>query len=142
MNLRIGTSRKDEDTFGSHHFRPMPQTPEWGEHRQRDCDAIVEDEIMKLVRRVFIRTDVERAPAIVAFCGVDEGAGCSWVCTEWAKCWLNRCREMCAWWMQTFAHHRSIVVFASRMAQALPTRYGVRSRFVNSRCALAKGISG
>lgn len=44
--------------------------------------AAVEDEITKLVQRVFIFPDSERPPAVVAFCGVDEGAGCSWVCTH------------------------------------------------------------
>jgi Mrp family chromosome partitioning ATPase len=85
MNLRIGRSRKDKDTFGGYHFQPLPRTQEWGEHRQRDGGAIVEDEIMKLVRRVFICTDIEKTPAIVAFCGVDEGAGCSWVCARAAE---------------------------------------------------------
>jgi protein-tyrosine kinase len=44
--------------------------------------AAVEEEITKLVQRVFIFPDSARSPAAVAFCGVDEGAGCSWVCTH------------------------------------------------------------
>lgn len=46
------------------------------------CNAVVEDEITKLVQRVFVFPDSERSPVAVAFCGVDEGAGCSWVCTH------------------------------------------------------------
>ena len=46
------------------------------------CGPVVEDEIAKLVQRVFIFPDSERPPVAVAFCGVDEGAGCSWVCTH------------------------------------------------------------
>ena len=47
--------------------------------------SAVEDEITKLVQRVFIYPDAERPPAAVAFCGVDEGAGCSWICTHAGK---------------------------------------------------------
>ncbi|HEY6442163.1 MAG TPA: CpsD/CapB family tyrosine-protein kinase [Candidatus Acidoferrales bacterium] len=47
--------------------------------------SAVEDEIIKLVQRVFIFPDAERPPAAVAFCGVDEGAGCSWICTHAGK---------------------------------------------------------
>src|SRR6185437_9164345 len=44
--------------------------------------SAVEDEITKLVQRVFVFPDVERPPAAVAFCGVDKGAGCSWICAQ------------------------------------------------------------
>jgi Mrp family chromosome partitioning ATPase len=44
--------------------------------------GIVEDEISGLVQRIFISPDGGKTPSTVAFCGVDEGAGCSWVCAR------------------------------------------------------------
>ena len=38
-----------------------------------------EEEITKLVQRLFIYPATPSPPAVIAFCGVDEGAGCSWV---------------------------------------------------------------
>jgi capsular exopolysaccharide synthesis family protein len=45
-------------------------------------ENIVEDEILKLVQRLFILPDSVEAPQAVAFCGVDRGTGCSWVCAK------------------------------------------------------------
>jgi Mrp family chromosome partitioning ATPase len=50
--------------------------------RSRDRAAVVEDEIMKLVQRVFILPGRDQAPGAVAFCAVDKGAGCTWVCAR------------------------------------------------------------
>jgi Mrp family chromosome partitioning ATPase len=58
------------------------QAPTNGNTHQRDRGAIADDEIMKLVHRVFILPGAAKAPEIVAFCGVDRGAGCSWVCAR------------------------------------------------------------
>ncbi len=44
--------------------------------------SAAEDEITKLVQRVFIFPDAERPPSAVAFCAVDKGAGCSWICAH------------------------------------------------------------
>lgn len=40
------------------------------------------DEIMKLVQRVFILPGAAKAPGIVAFCSINKGSGCSWVCAR------------------------------------------------------------
>ena len=50
--------------------------------QRRDRSAIADDEIMKLVHRVFILPGAAKCPRMVAFCGVDRGAGCSWVCAR------------------------------------------------------------
>jgi len=44
-------------------------------------DAEAAAEIKKLVQRVFV-LPTTNVPSAVAFCGVDEGAGCSWVCSR------------------------------------------------------------
>ncbi len=44
--------------------------------------AGVEHEILKLVRRVFVLPGTAQAPAVVAFSGIERGAGCSWVCAR------------------------------------------------------------
>jgi Mrp family chromosome partitioning ATPase len=50
--------------------------------QNRDRRAVADDEVMKLVQTVFILPDTAQAPGAVAFCGVEKGAGCSWVCTR------------------------------------------------------------
>jgi Mrp family chromosome partitioning ATPase len=56
-----------------------------GAAHHRDRRAVMEDEVMKLVQRVFILPESDASPEAVAFCGVDEGAGCSWVCARAAE---------------------------------------------------------
>jgi len=53
-----------------------------GAAQHRDRRGVPGDEVMKLVQRVFILPDTAASPEAVAFCGVDEGAGCSWVCAR------------------------------------------------------------
>jgi Mrp family chromosome partitioning ATPase len=63
---------------------PMPgaEVGANGKRNSRDSRAAVEDEIVKLVQRVFILPGPAKAPAVVAFCGVNKDAGCSWVCAR------------------------------------------------------------
>ena len=42
----------------------------------------VQDEIAKLVQRVFVLPGPARTPGAVAVCGVEHGAGCSWICAH------------------------------------------------------------
>jgi Mrp family chromosome partitioning ATPase len=71
---------------GVHAEGPRPATairPQGnGSVRPRDYHGVIEDEIVKFVQRVFILPGAARAPEAVAFCGVDKGAGCSWVCAQ------------------------------------------------------------
>lgn len=48
----------------------------------RDQQALVEDQVKTLVQRIFVVVDAAKPPEIVAFSGVDTGAGCSWVCAR------------------------------------------------------------
>jgi Mrp family chromosome partitioning ATPase len=50
--------------------------------RSRDRAAVIEDEIMKLVQQVFVLPSGDQAPGAIAFCALDKGAGCSWVCAR------------------------------------------------------------
>jgi Mrp family chromosome partitioning ATPase len=47
-----------------------------------DRHSTIDEEIVKLVQRVFVFPGAAKAPEAVAFCGVDRGAGCSWVCAR------------------------------------------------------------
>jgi capsular exopolysaccharide synthesis family protein len=69
---------------GATEFRPVPvPAPHTNaSSRGRDRGSAVEDEITKLVQRVFIFSSLTKAPKVVAFCGVDQGSGCSWVCAR------------------------------------------------------------
>ena len=44
--------------------------------------ASANDEVVKLVQRVFILPGETKAPGAVAFCGIGKGDGCSWVCAH------------------------------------------------------------
>lgn len=39
-------------------------------------------EVSSLVQRLFVLPSVAKAPGAVAFCGVNAGAGCTWVCAK------------------------------------------------------------
>lgn len=51
-----------------------------GHHRAQSGEA--NDEVWKLVQRVFILPRSGKAPSAVAFCGVNRGAGCTWLCAR------------------------------------------------------------
>lgn len=59
-----------------------PDAPASERTHAHDHRADVENEILKLVQRVFILPGADQAPETVAFCGIEEGAGCSWVCAR------------------------------------------------------------
>jgi protein-tyrosine kinase len=82
MSRNFDILRKSEGEPGS--FRPisMPQAPARGRSSLRNRQSVVEDEITKLVQHVFILPDTEQIPDVVAFSGVEQGAGCSWVCAR------------------------------------------------------------
>lgn len=56
-----------------------------GKTRPRNHRGGAEDEIAKLVQRVFILPDAASQPGGVVFCGVDRDTGCSWVCARAAE---------------------------------------------------------
>ncbi len=71
-------------------FKPPPQapkmeTPKVYSRSLRDRHLLADDEVMKLVQRVFILPGSENGPGAVAFCGVSSGDGCSWVCAHAAE---------------------------------------------------------
>jgi Mrp family chromosome partitioning ATPase len=57
-----------------------PSTETAFSHPRRKGTA--DDEIAKLVQRIFVLPGSAKAPATVAFCGVEEGVGCSWVAAQ------------------------------------------------------------
>lgn len=50
--------------------------------RAQDHRGTANDEITRLVQQLFVFPSTASPPGIVAFCAVDEGAGCSWVCAR------------------------------------------------------------
>lgn len=56
-----------------------------GAARRRTGTGAAEEEIAKLIQRVFLLAAKEPAPAVVAFCGVNEDVGCTWVCARAAE---------------------------------------------------------
>jgi Mrp family chromosome partitioning ATPase len=62
---------------------PVSQPSQPNEKRpSRKVQDVIDDEVMKLVQRVFILPGSAQAPGAVAFAGVNKSAGCSWVCAR------------------------------------------------------------
>lgn len=69
------------DAFARH-----PQIPaEMPSKAKSKRQAASNDEILKLVQRVFLFPAEKKVPSVVAFCGANRGAGCSWVCARAAE---------------------------------------------------------
>ena len=68
-------------------YHQASETNSWSSAPQERHDhrPIVDDEVMKLVQRLFILPDGAQAPDAIAFCGVEKGVGCSWVCANAAQ---------------------------------------------------------
>lgn len=60
----------------------LPHAPAGKSVRPQERRGAAEDEITKLVQRLFVYPATTNPPSAVAFCAVDEGAGCSWVCAR------------------------------------------------------------
>jgi protein-tyrosine kinase len=65
-------------------FRPsaVPHPAASGRTHPPDHHSGVQNEILKLVQRLFVLPGTAQAPEVVAFCGIEEGAGCTWVCAR------------------------------------------------------------
>jgi Mrp family chromosome partitioning ATPase len=65
-------------------YQPAPHenTRPNAEHERHDHRTVVDDEVMKLVQRLFILPDDTQVPEAIAFCGVEKGVGNSWVCAN------------------------------------------------------------
>jgi Mrp family chromosome partitioning ATPase len=82
MSRNFDLLRVTEHIHGAH--QPPPETNSWPHTRDEyhDHRAIVDDEVMKLVQRLFVLPDGTDTPEAIAFCGVERGVGCSWVCAN------------------------------------------------------------
>ncbi|HXN74159.1 MAG TPA: CpsD/CapB family tyrosine-protein kinase [Candidatus Acidoferrales bacterium] len=65
-------------------YQPASGTNSWSNtwSEPHDHRGVVDDEVMKLVQRLFVLPDGTQTPEAIAFCGVEKGAGCSWVCAN------------------------------------------------------------
>lgn len=82
MSRHFATLNREPDLPADLRSVAPQDAPANGNGHRRDRGAIADDEIMKLVHRVFILPGPTKAPRVVALCGVDQGAGCSWVCAR------------------------------------------------------------
>ena len=83
MSRNFDILLKDEGAAeGSQAAAPPPSCDPNGKARPRKLHDVIEDEVMKLVQRVFILPGAAQAPGAVTFAGVDHAAGCSWVCAH------------------------------------------------------------
>lgn len=64
---------------------PPPQARAAHDFHRRQTPLPAQDEVTKLVERLFVLPGDSKAPGAVAFCGVAEGDGCSWVCAHAAE---------------------------------------------------------
>jgi Mrp family chromosome partitioning ATPase len=82
MSRNFDLLRVTEHIHGT--YQTAPETNSWPEtgNEHRDHRAIVDDEVMKLVQRLFVLPDGADTPEAIAFCGVERGVGCTWVCAN------------------------------------------------------------
>lgn len=82
MSRNLDLLQRAENIGGEYHspHRPFAQGKAPDRHHGRN--AAVDDEVMKLVQSVFILPQSAKRPDAVAFCGVEKGVGCSWVCAR------------------------------------------------------------
>src|SRR5271168_3118324 len=71
-----------ESILGQQPAATQRESPFYASQTQRSGRNVVQDEVMKLVQRVFILPGGAKAPEAVAFCSVERGAGCTWVCAH------------------------------------------------------------
>lgn len=77
QHFKVLTSEKaDEATRGVRQTTAMP-----GNGRFSPANG-AHDEIAKLVQRLFVLPGPAKTPGALAFCGVERGAGCSWICAR------------------------------------------------------------
>lgn len=82
MSRSFDILRKSENLPGSFAARPPLEKFGRPENHSKARKAIIDEQILTLVQRVFVAKDAEKPPDVVAFSGVDSGAGCSWVCAR------------------------------------------------------------
>jgi Mrp family chromosome partitioning ATPase len=82
MNRNIRILQRQTAQASPFDTSTMPSLRENGGALPRRYRTSAEDEIAKLVQSVFILPDAASRPGAVAFCGVDAGTGCSWVCAR------------------------------------------------------------
>src|SRR5271156_4504190 len=82
MSRNFDIMLKAEGAAESSQAAPPPNCELNGKARPRKLHDVIEDEVMKLVQRVFILPGAAQAPGAVTFAGVDHAAGCSWVCAH------------------------------------------------------------
>jgi Mrp family chromosome partitioning ATPase len=68
--------------FGGSGVAGVPPPTAQASRPNRSVLRLIDDEIMKLVQRVFILPETADAPGAVTFAAVDQGDGCSWVCAR------------------------------------------------------------
>jgi Mrp family chromosome partitioning ATPase len=75
--LQSAENRRGERHAPRHRFSPVN-----GADERQGGGTVVDEEVTKLVQSVFILPDSVKRPDAVAFCGVEKGVGCSWVCAR------------------------------------------------------------
>jgi Mrp family chromosome partitioning ATPase len=86
----------------------------------RSVLKLIDDEIMKLVQRVFILPETSAAPGAVAFAGVDKGDGCSYVCARASEVLAEQVAGTVCVVDANLRNPSLHEHFRSRMAKALP----------------------
>jgi len=85
MSRNFDILRKSENLPDGVAARPFLKNVVYTGAENKHRQAVIDEQIKTLVQRVFVVAEMEKAPEVVAFCGVDRGAGCSWVCARAAE---------------------------------------------------------
>lgn len=82
MSRNFDILQKAEDNPAALRSVAMPLPHPNAGFSRRNRKAAADDEVIKLVQRVFLLPGGAKAVGVVAFCGIDEGDGCSWLCAR------------------------------------------------------------
>jgi Mrp family chromosome partitioning ATPase len=115
-------------------------------HSQRET---ADEQISHLVQRIFLTVAGTEQPKVVVFCGVDRGAGCSWVCARAAEILATQTPgRVCVVdanfrspSMHSYFHAEPGPGLAQALKQPEPIQYFVRSTWSNHLWLLTAGTS-
>jgi Mrp family chromosome partitioning ATPase len=82
MSRNLSLLYSAENKKGERHPPRHGFSPVTGADKRQAGATVVDEEVTKLVQRVFILPDSAKRPDAVAFCGVEKGVGCSWLCAR------------------------------------------------------------
>jgi Mrp family chromosome partitioning ATPase len=82
MSRNLSLLQIPENMRSEHHPPKRDFLPAHSAGKRQAEASVIDEEVSRLVQNVFILPDSVKRPNAVAFCGVEKGVGCSWLCAR------------------------------------------------------------